>query len=101
MEETEGSTVGAWQNLWGRSDYKAVGRKYFYTSSRQQYRTFTIKGTSEAGEAMGMLPTETLSLKVTPNGAVTATLTFRCGSLTISGSTRCTRIFRTVARCSR
>ena len=84
MEETEGSTVGAWQNLWGRSDYKAVGRKYFYTSSKQQYRTFTIKGTSEAGEAMGMLPTETLSLKVTPAGAVTATMTFNAYKPTCS-----------------
>ena len=79
LVEAGGSTVHAWQNLWGRSDYKAIGKKLFYTGKKKQYRIFTIKGTSEIGVGMGMLPDETLSLKVTPAGAVTATMSFDTG----------------------
>ena len=78
LVEAGGSTVHAWQNLWG-SKYKAIGKKLFYASKKKQYRIFTIKGASEIGVGMGMLPTETLSLKVTPAGAVTATMSFDTG----------------------
>ena len=78
LEEVDGSTVHAWQNLWG-STYKAIGKKLFYTSKKKPYRVFTINGTSDIGMAMGLLPAETLSLKVTPTGAVTATMSFDTG----------------------
>ena len=78
LVEAGGSTVHAWQNLWG-SKYKVIGKKLFFTSKKKQYRTFTIKGASEIGAGMGMLPAETLSLKVTPAGAVTATMSFDTG----------------------
>ena len=78
LVEAGGSTVHAWQNLWG-SKYKAIGRQLFYTSKAKQYRIFTIKGEREIGVGMGMLPAETLSLKVTPAGAVTATMSFDTG----------------------
>ena len=78
LEEAGGSTVHAWQNLWG-SKYKAKGKSLFYTSKKKQYKIFTIKGTSETGVGMGMLPAETLSLKVTTAGAVTATMSFDTG----------------------
>ena len=78
LVEAGGSTVHAWQNLWG-SKYKVIGKKLFFTSKKKQYRTFTIKGASEIGVGMGMLPAETLSLKVTPAGAVTATMSFDTG----------------------
>ena len=73
-----GSTVHAWQNLWG-STYKAIGKKLFYTSAKKPYRVFTINAASDVGAQMGLLPTETLSLKVTPTGAVTATMSFDTG----------------------
>ena len=79
MREPVGSAVEAWQNLWGRADYKALGKKLFYTSKSKQYRTFTIYGTDEDGAAIGLSEAETLSLKVTPAGAVTATLSFDTG----------------------
>ena len=63
LEEIGGSTVYAWQNLW-KSTYQAVGKKLFSTSMKKQYKMFTIKGASETGVSMGMLPTETISLKV-------------------------------------
>ena len=78
LEEVDGSTVHAWQNLWG-STYKALGARLFYTSKKKPYRVFTINGTSDIGMAMGLLPAETLSLKVTPTGAVTATMSFDTG----------------------
>ena len=72
------TTVYAWQNLWGTT-YKAVGRRLFYTSSKKPYKVFTIKGTDAAGAAMGLTEAMTLSLKVTPAGAVTATMSFDTG----------------------
>ena len=84
LEEVDGSTVEAWQNLWG-STYKAIGKKLFYTSAKKPYRVFTINGTSDIGMAMGLLPAETLSLKVTTAGAVTATMSFDTGKTSSKG----------------
>ena len=81
VENGGDTTVRAWQNLWG-STYKALGKKLFSSKSGKKtlaYRTFAIKSTDPAGEAMGLLPTETLSLKVTTAGAVTATMSFDTG----------------------
>ena len=76
----EGATeIEAWQNLWG-STYKAIGKKLFYTSAKKPYRVFTINAASDVGAQMGLLPTETLSLKVTPAGVVTATMSFDTGT---------------------
>ncbi len=71
--------IDAWQNLWGRADYKALGKKLFYTSKNVPYRTFTINGASEKGAEMGLTEAMTLSLKVTSAGVVTATLAFDTG----------------------
>ena len=76
-----GSKVHARQNLWG-STYKALGKTLFSSKSGKKtlaYKTFSIKSTDPAGAAMGLLPTETLSLKVTTAGAVTATMSFDTG----------------------
>ena len=82
LEEVGGSsTVRARQNLWG-STYKALGKTLFSSKSGKKtlaYKTFAIKSTDPAGVAMGLLPTETLSLKVTTAGAVTATMSFDTG----------------------
>jgi len=79
MTEEDGSTIEAWQNLWGRANYKALGQDLFYTSKAKPYRTFTIKGASEEGAAMGLAPQMTLALKVTPNGVAIATMSFDTG----------------------
>ncbi len=99
MTETGGSQlvateIEAWQNLWGRADYKAVGKKLFTTKSGKKtlaYRTFTVDVyTNDVGEAAfiqkgadvdktGLTYFITLSLKVTTAGAVTATLTYDTG----------------------
>ena len=81
VEAGVGSTVHVRQNLWG-STYKALGKALFSSKSGKKtlaYKTFAIKSTDPAGEAMGLLPTETLSLKVTTAGAVTATMSFDTG----------------------
>ena len=78
LAEAGGSTVHAWQNLWN-SAYKAVGRKVFYTSKKKQYRTFAVKGGTAEGDAAGLAPRMALSLKITPKGSVTATLTYDTG----------------------
>ena len=70
--------IEAWQNLWS-STYKAVGQRLFYTSKKVPYRTFTVMGGTAAGAAAGLTEMMALSLKVTPKGAVTATLTFDTG----------------------
>ena len=74
-------SVKAWQNLWG-SDYKAVGKRIFTSKSGRKtlaYKTFTVRGTTEEGAAIGLVPEASLSLKVTTAGTVTATLTFDTG----------------------
>ena len=68
----------AYQNLW-KSKYKAVGSKLFYTSKKKPYKVFTIKSTDSVGEAIGLTDKMSLSLKVTPAGVVTATLTYNTG----------------------
>ena len=82
LVENGGDTAAsARQNLWG-STYKALGKKLFSSKSGKKtlaYRTFAIKSTDPEGVAMGLLPTETLSLKVTTAGAVTATMSFDTG----------------------
>jgi hypothetical protein len=82
LEEVDGSTVEAWQNLWGQADYKALGKRLFSTKSGKKtlaYRTFTIKGTDDVGAEMGLTDAISLSLKVTTAGAVTATMSFDTG----------------------
>ena len=77
-----GSTVHAWQNLWGQADYKALGKQLFSTKSGKKtlaYRTFTIKGTDDVGAEMGLADAMSLSLKVTTAGAVTVTMSFDTG----------------------
>ena len=83
LEEVDGSTVHAWQNLWGQADYKALGTRLFSTKSGKKtlaYRTFTIKGTDDVGAEMGLTDAMSLSLKVTTAGAVTATMSFDTGT---------------------
>ena len=73
--------VEAWQNLWG-STYKAVGKALFSTKSGKKtlaYKTFTIKGSTDVGTKIGLREADTLTLKVTTAGAVTATLTYDPG----------------------
>ena len=70
--------IEAWQNLWG-SAYKTVGMRYFWTSKKKPYRTFSYSGATEAGAAIGLTDKMTLSLKITSKGAVTATLAFDTG----------------------
>ena len=81
--------IDAWQNLWGTT-YKAVGKRLFYTSKKKPYKTFAYGVyTNETGDVSfvrngeAALPELTyfaaLSLKVTPSGAVTATLSYDTG----------------------
>ena len=84
MTETGGAQlvateIEAWQNLWGRAEYKALGKGLFCTSKKVPYKTFTFKGTVETGAALGLTEAMTLSLKVTPAGAVTATMSYDTG----------------------
>lgn len=74
----QGSRVDVYQNQWGTS-YKTIGQKLFYTSKKVPYKTFSVKGTTEEGVALGLSPEMSLSLKVTPTGAVTAVLSFDTG----------------------
>ena len=64
--------INAYQNLWGRSDYKELGKRIFWTSKKKPYKEFSdfvdVEGTS--------CP---ISLKITSSGVVTATLTFDTG----------------------
>ena len=78
-QDGEGTRIAAWQNLWGRADYKTLGKKLFYTSAKKPYKTFSVNGATDAGAAIGLIEMESLSLKVTPAGAVTATMSFDTG----------------------
>ena len=78
LSEEGGSSISAIQNLWG-TVYKSVGKKLFYTSKKVPYKTFTFKGSTEEGAAIGLKPEMSLTLKVTPNGAVAATLSYDTG----------------------
>jgi hypothetical protein len=66
-------------DVWGNAELKARGKKLFYTSKKNPYRVFTIKGGTETGDWIGLTAAETLSLKVKPSGAVTAVLSFDTG----------------------
>ena len=66
-EGPEPVDIVAWQNLWG-SKYKAIGNALFYTSAKKLYKEWP----SVAAEGLGEY--DTLSVKVTTAGAVTATL---------------------------
>ena len=66
-EGPEPLEIVAWQNLWG-SEYKAIGNALFYTSAKKLYREWSSVEASDLGEY------DTLSVKVTTAGAVTATL---------------------------
>ena len=73
--------ITAWQNLWG-STYKAVGKALFSTKSGKKtlaYKTFTIKGGTDLGTEIGLRESDSLTLKITTAGAVTATLTYDTG----------------------
>ena len=59
------------QNLWG-STYKTIGAKVFYTSKKAKYKVY--KYTVDVGGKSCAL-----SVKVTPNGKATATLTYDTG----------------------
>ena len=85
-DETGGSQssateIEAYQNLWG-STYKAVGKALFSSKSGKKtlaYKTFTIKGGTDLGTEIGLRESDSLTLKITTAGAVTATLTFDTG----------------------
>ena len=92
LEEVDGSTVEAWQNLWGQAGYKALGKRLFSTKSGKNtlaYKTFVYDVcTNELGQVLyvtgesdktGLTHMLTLSLKVTTAGAVTATMSFDTG----------------------
>ena len=93
-----GTTITAYQNIWGRSAYKAVGQRLFYTSKKKPYKTFTCGVyTNETGnvcfvkdgdDTTGLAYFAALSLKVTPKGAVTATLTYDTGKKTTDKKTK-------------
>ena len=83
----QGSAVEAWQNLWGRADYKALGKRLFTSKSGKKtlaYKTFAYEGGGDGvddGHA-GRVPLPegtTLSLKVTTAGVVTATMSYDTG----------------------
>ena len=67
--------------MWG-STYKAVGKALFTSKSGKKtlaYKTFTIKGGTDLGTEIGLRESDSLTLKITTAGAVTATLTFDTG----------------------
>ena len=68
------TTLTAWQNLWGTAAYKKVGQALFWTSAKNPSKTWP----SVAAEGLGEY--DTLSLKVTSAGAVTAMYKFFKGT---------------------
>jgi len=72
----------AYQNVWGQSDYKALGKKLFYTSKKVPYKTWSDV------DAKGLTDAMSLSVKVTPAGALTATMTFDTGKTTTDKKTK-------------
>ena len=82
QEDIPVTEIQAWQNVWGRAEYKARGKRLFTTKSGKKtlaYKVFTFKGTTDEGAELGLDEKMTLSLKVTTAGAVTATLSFDTG----------------------
>ena len=87
-----GTAIEAWQNLWGRADYKALGKRLFTSTSGKKtlnYTTFNVEVcTNDLGQVYyvkagndktGLTRFVALSLTVTTAGAVTATMTFDTG----------------------
>ena len=85
LVEDGGAMVKAWQNLWARANYKALGKKLFYISKTKPYRTFSVKvykddeGQFYFADESNDTYFAALSLKVTPIGAVVATMSFDTG----------------------
>ena len=83
--------IEALQNLWGRAEYAALGKRLFTSKSGKKtlsYKVFSFKGADASGAAIGLTAAEALSLKVTPNGAATATLSFDTGKTKKDPSTK-------------
>ena len=83
MSESGGSYVEAYQNLWGQTAYKNVGKKLF--SSKSGKKTLAYKSWSSV-EADGLGVYDTLSMKVTTAGAVTATYKYFNGTFDKKGA---------------
>ena len=67
--------VTCYQNFW-KTKYKTLGQKLFYTSKKKPYKTVTktvIVGEGDQAQNCKV------SLKITPAGVVTATLTYNTG----------------------
>ncbi len=107
LTETGGSQssateITAYQNLWG-STYKEVGKKLFTTKSKKKtlaYKTFTIKGTDEDGVQLGLGEGDTLTLKITTKGVVTATYKFDTGRTAKNKKTKKVEPVYYSAKCS-
>ena len=83
MSESGGSYVEAYQNLWGQTAYKNVGKKLF--SSKSGKKTLAYKSWSSV-EVDGLGMYDTLSMKVTTAGAVTATYKYFKGTFDKKGA---------------
>ena len=68
------ATLEAWQNIWNTATYKKVGQALFYTSAKNPSKTWA----SVSADGLGTY--DTLTLKVTSAGAVTATYKFFKGT---------------------
>jgi hypothetical protein len=79
VADGDGVSLMAWQDLWG-SKYKAIGSALFSTSAKMQYRTWP----SVAAEGLGEY--DSLSMKVTTAGAVTATYRYFRGTFDAKGA---------------
>ena len=73
-EGESGATLTAWQNLWGTATYKKVGQALFWTSAKNPSKSWP----RVAADGLGTY--DTLTLKVTSAGAVTATYKFFKGT---------------------
>ncbi len=88
------TSIEAYQNIWGRAAYKALGNRLFTSKSGKKtlaYNMFTVEAyTNDVGavtfirkgadvDKTGLALFLTLSLKVAKTGAVTATLPFDTG----------------------
>jgi uncharacterized repeat protein (TIGR02543 family) len=80
LEEPVGERILIFRDFWA-TRYAAF-KKLFYTSKKKQFRTYKIAGGSANGNAMGLDPTETLTLKIKPSGDVTAVMAFDTGRTT-------------------
>ncbi|MBO7685921.1 MAG: SUMF1/EgtB/PvdO family nonheme iron enzyme [Kiritimatiellae bacterium] len=103
QEDIPVTEIQAWQNVWGRAEYKARGKWLFTTKSGKKtlaYKVFTFKGTTDEGAELGLDEKMTLSLKVTTAGPVTATLSFDTGKTKKDPKTKKTEKVIYKATCS-